>query len=319
MQAEHERARTEAIHWRIRLRDADPRTWEEFADWLTRSPENSRAYDEVALADDSLDALPSGESSIRATNDNIPSWKRRSAIAGLAAAAAIAAAVIISPSIFGDTQEAGQIVSTRPGEQKSVKLADGSVIALNGSSAVELDGDNTRQAKLLRGEALFTVAHDPRQPFRVHAANYTVTDLGTEFLVENTGSGVRLEVAEGRVAMRGAGRSLVLNSGEVAKADAASLVTSRKDPALIGTWSDGYLSYADAPVAEVARDLSRAIGEEVSVAPGQRELRFTGVIQLQRDRRQLFGGLGAILGVPVQRTAHGWAIGSDSGGRASQA
>lgn len=316
MQADRERARTEAIRWRIRLRDADPRTWEEFEHWLARSPENNRAYDEVAVADVSLDAVHGRETFARARNDNLPLWKRRSAIGSLAAAAAIAAAVIIAPSIFGDAQDAVQVVSTRPGEQKSVKLADGSVIALNGSSAVELDGGDARHATLLRGEALFTVAHDPRQPFRVRAADYTMTDLGTEFLIENLGSGVRLEVAEGRVAMRGRGRSVVLNAGEVVRADTASLATSRKDPALIGTWSDGYLSYADAPVAHVARDLSRAIGEDVSVAPAQADLRFTGVIHLRRDRQQLFRSLSAILGVPVQRTARGWTIGLDGAGGA---
>src|SRR5690606_41756429 len=72
---------------------------------------------------------------------------------------------------------------TSIGEQRDFTLEDGSSLAVNTGSLVEvlrLDG-SARELRLRRGEALFSVAHDPSRPFRVEVGGHTVEAVGTEF------------------------------------------------------------------------------------------------------------------------------------------
>ena len=94
--------------------------------------------------------------------------------------------------------------STAVGEQRTVMLADGSSVALNTDSLirVELSG-HLRHIELLRGEALFSVSHDPSRPFEVHALQGVTTAVGTQFDVELTRGGAAVSVLEGTVTVGG--------------------------------------------------------------------------------------------------------------------
>ncbi|HET7115218.1 MAG TPA: FecR domain-containing protein [Hanamia sp.] len=65
-------------------------------------------------------------------------------------------------------------------------LPDSSVVWLNAGSHIRYD-DNFMQKNrevYLDGEAYFSVKHDERHPFIVHAGNITIHDLGTKFNVQ---------------------------------------------------------------------------------------------------------------------------------------
>jgi transmembrane sensor len=67
-------------------------------------------------------------------------------------------------------------------------LSDGSVITLNKNSvALYLDKfiGNTREMKLVSGEAFFDIAHNPEKPFIVHVNDAKVSVLGTSFNIRN--------------------------------------------------------------------------------------------------------------------------------------
>jgi transmembrane sensor len=90
--------------------------------------------------------------------------------------------------------------ATGIGEQRTVALADGSVVTLN--VATELDVEFTpqwRDIHLRSGQALFTVAHDSSRPFRVHVDETIVKAIGTKFDVRRAGGGTLVYVVEGRV------------------------------------------------------------------------------------------------------------------------
>lgn len=91
---------------------------------------------------------------------------------------------------------------TRVGEQKMATLSDGSIILLNTNSEVRVDySENFRDTRLVRGEAEFTVAKNPNQPFRVYAGNERVQAIGTAFTVFLQNDKVDVMVTEGEVAL----------------------------------------------------------------------------------------------------------------------
>jgi len=63
-----------------------------------------------------------------------------------------------------------QTLATAVGQQRSVTLADGSVVSLNTNTIVETHLQRSiREIYLRQGEAHFQVAHDRSRPFLVHA------------------------------------------------------------------------------------------------------------------------------------------------------
>lgn len=95
-------------------------------------------------------------------------------------------------------------VATAIGEQRSVKLADGSIVQLNTNSIISIQfSNNIRRITLQKGEAHFAVAHDHYRPFVVEAAENTVTAIGTAFNMQYTDEdSFELVVTEGKVLVR---------------------------------------------------------------------------------------------------------------------
>ncbi len=128
----------------------------------------------------------------------VPVWQVGLA-ASLLAVGAFAWQLLIPPTI---TQ-----YSTGVGEQRTVALADGSTVLLNTDSDVRVQlSRRLRRIELARGEALFSVSHDPSRPFEVHALQGVTTAVGTQFDVELTRGGAAISVLEGTVTVGGSGR-----------------------------------------------------------------------------------------------------------------
>src|SRR3546814_10686217 len=89
-------------------------------------------------------------------------------------AAAIVGMVSVSGlGLFDD----GNRIETLAGEHRTVTLADGSKIEINGASVVEIDKDHPRFARLETGEAMFHVVHRERDPFVVEKGGVKIVDL----------------------------------------------------------------------------------------------------------------------------------------------
>src|SRR3546814_12300513 len=69
-------------------------------------------------------------------------------------------------------------IETLAGEHRTVELADGSKIEINGASVVEIDADRPRFARLESGEAMFHVVHRDDDPFVVEPGGAKIVDLG---------------------------------------------------------------------------------------------------------------------------------------------
>lgn len=123
--------------------------------------------------------------------------RRAVAIAGLAAAAVIAFALL--PRRSAPPHDPAPTIALRPDRQQ---LPDGSTVELNFGAEIAVDfAPERRGIHLLRGEALFHVAHDESRPFEVVAGHVAVRAVGTAFAVRRDPTQVDVLVTEGRVAV----------------------------------------------------------------------------------------------------------------------
>ncbi|SFJ46553.1 FecR family protein [Sphingomonas sp. NFR04] len=313
----------QAIAWHLRLNDADEGAWIEFAEWLSADPARNGIYE--AVVDGDLQMLPllgratfpSGEDRDRApqsSNDDdhvdadgterarLPRWRW----------GALAASVAVA-GFFGTqmlpTHDARYSIETSSGETKTVPLADGSEILLNGSTKIILDKNDTRSVELARGEARFSVKHDDAHSFTVVAGGKRLVDIGTVFNVVRTNQQLRVGVAEGAVRFEGTSRNIVLRAGDsLAADDRETIEVTQRPVASIGSWANGKLVYEQAPLEQVAGDLGRSVGISLELPQALRSRRFSGVIQTYGDREGLRARLEELIGEKI--VAHGthWSV-----------
>lgn len=297
-----------AIEWRLRLRDGDPQEWEAFVEWLEANPVHAQAYDRVALAEHAADAALLASPATLAANDDIAitihsSSRRRWFGVGAAAAAFVAGAVAIPTLMPGGGT---YVVETRPGEQRVVSLGDNR-IALNGATRILLTRGDDRSAELIEGEAHFTVRHDPDRPFALKIGRDEIRDVGTAFDVVNDVAGLRVAVSEGAVTFNPSAEAIQLTAGQrLRRRQGGAPRVDAVAPAAVGGWRAGRLSYRDAPLPEVGRDLGRALGVSVAFDPAVATRSFTGVIHVDPDRQAMLHRIQMLLDLDVRKDADRW-------------
>ena len=90
--------------------------------------------------------------------------------------------------------------ATAIGEQRVLVLADGSRVTMNTGSQITVDfRPDRRIVRLVRGQALFDVAHNPKRPFSVAAGGRVVTALGTVFEVQIGRGQLHVTLMRGKV------------------------------------------------------------------------------------------------------------------------
>lgn len=175
-------------------------------------------------------------------------------------------------------------ISTQPGEVREVRLADGSLLTLNGDSALDWQFvDGRREVRLYRGEADFQVAHDPARPFMVSAGEARIRVTGTRFDVRLEEGGVDLAVSEGRVLASSAdGEPLPVVGGQQVQWRGGALQAPQAlDARQRLGWQRGKLVFRDRPLEQVFAELERSQSARVLfVDDAARRLQVTGVFAL---------------------------------------
>lgn len=311
-EATDEHIHDEAILWHLRSAAPDFDDWQSFAEWLEANPRHNAAYEAVADADRGLDRIVDLAPQSRPSNDD----HARDDIEMVAPRrnwrfAAMAATIVLI--VAGSWVTYGRIdgtysVATAPGEMRTVALADGTRIALNGATRLLLDRNDPRHAELKSGEAKFAVHHDSANPFRLIIDDQQIVDVGTVFNVQKSSRALRVEVAEGAVRFEDGDVRLRLNAGDTLQANGDSIVEGNRPVTAIGTWVEGRLVYRQQPLVDVVGDLSRARGVAIELGPDLSARTFTGVIQLEGDQETVRRRFAQLLGLRVSRTSDGWSI-----------
>ncbi|HEY0412770.1 MAG TPA: FecR domain-containing protein, partial [Allosphingosinicella sp.] len=199
-------------------------------------------------------------------------------------------------------------IATAAGEHRTVALADGSAVALNGGTRIFVGGGRERSVELVAGEATFTVRHDERRPFEVRVGGHVVRDVGTVFNLLSDQGRFSLEVIEGTVLFDPAGAATRLSAGQVLRSEGENQIVTAGDPKSLAGWRTGQLSYDSTPLAAVISDLSRSTGAAVSLDPSLEQIPFTGSIRIEADRRVTVQRLAEALGVVAVRRDGGWRL-----------
>jgi transmembrane sensor len=207
-------ARLAAAEWFAQTRSADATAADEpsWLQWID-DEDHQKAYESCELAwelsgelrgSPAIAALLAGVDAARAPRRaaakprarwHAPAWQLGLA-ASLLAVGVFAWLLVTAPT---NTE-----YRTAVGEQRTVTLADGSTVLLNTDSDVRVQlSRSVRRIELARGEALFSVSHDPNRPFEVHALQGVTTAVGTQFDVELTRGGAAISVLEGTVTVGG--------------------------------------------------------------------------------------------------------------------
>lgn len=280
----------QASAWVVRLDgdDVSDADYEGLEAWLNQSPHHRPAFEEAeglwAALDQDRAALDAAltRSAPRIVPTPRPGVSRRWLWgAGGLAIAAVACAVLIGPVL---TSRATTYV-TAPGEQRTIELADGSTIVMNGGSTLSVRmSDEERWVEMADAEAAFDVAHDADRPFRVTVGESRIEVLGTAFDVRRDAASTRVSVTRGVVRvsdLADVSHNVRLTIGQsVDRPDATGELEVTPGSTELAGWRAGQLIYDDRPLSEVIADLNRAYLTPIRVIDGAGEMRFTGVLAL---------------------------------------
>lgn len=303
----------EAIAWHLRLADAGADDWPPFIAWLEASPDHAATYDALAAEDAALTAalgpgdwLPRSDLDEDARPDRW--WGHwRWGVGGVGAAIAASVTFLLLPV---ETPDDPLVLQTAPGVRRTARLADGTVVAMNGGTRLLVARDDPRRVTLAQGEALFAVVHDAAHPFEVQSGDVRLRDVGTTFNVVRDRGMLHVQVAEGAVMFAPARERLTLGAG-----DALALERSGGRPKLsrvaaadVGGWRRNRLSFGATPLATIAAALTRNTGEAVSVSPDLARQTFTGSLSLDGGAAHVVPRLARLLDVEWQHTGHRWVL-----------
>ena len=289
-----------AAEWLVRRQDA---SWsavdeQELHAWLAANPVHRQAYARVSrtwqdlaqaprpiLASDRLAAVSRPGPLPRNASRQAPG--RRAAQPGFwgallgqplfSKAFATACAALVVGGGYGwyrwdNTPGYVLSVSTAPGEVRQLDLPDGSHVALNFGSTLEVRYyPRRRELVLNQGEGFFDVAPDAGRPFTVDARLSRITVVGTAFNVRNTPDDVIVKVAHGRVRVQPdrdrSASELSLNADQGVAVDARDAtyqpVAAAADS--VGGWRNGRLVFRRTPLGEVAQEVAQYLGKPVAL------------------------------------------------------
>ena len=165
-------------------------------------------------------------------------------------------------------------VATARGEVRDIALPDGSHIALNWNSTLQVRYyPRRREVVLNQGEAFFQVSADAARPFTVDSGRSQVKVVGTAFNVRAAPPRLIVKVREGQVEVRPDrtvpdGPVLVLGpaSGVSVDPETAQHVPVHASSDTVGDWRNGQLRFKRSPLGEVVQDVARYLGRPVSLA-----------------------------------------------------
>jgi transmembrane sensor len=306
--SEQHRVVDQAIAWHLRRDEMNDADWQAFIIWLEASPLHATAYDEIALQD----RLRVADPAFSAVNDNARGRGWWTIGLGTATAAALAVGLLMLPG-----RDPYSIV-TQAGEMRVVALADGTRIELNGATRLNLDHRNPRIATLDRGEAMFSVRHDPAKPFVLQVGARTIEDLGTAFNVSKDDHRIDVQVAEGAVMFQPGKEAIILRPGTALSVDenAQSVAVSRVPADGVGGWRRGILSCSNVPLAVVRDAVERRYRLDLTLAGGLSERRFTGMVHLTGQASRDVPHLAALIGADWRNDGTRWILSPKDGAAA---
>ena len=310
-------AEHEARDWIVRLSSGAmaPDEQERLQQWLEASADNRAAFERERAFWHELSVLETDFAGAGPRKRFVNVWRRgRTAVTASAVVAACLFAVLwfftgIPSRLMADH-------ATGVGEVAAVSLPDGSTALLNSDSAIDVRyRDGLRLVMLKRGEAVFTVRHDPQSTFRVAVSGGNTDATGTSFAARLNGSEVTVTVAEGSVRVFGPAApdaARAAGEGIAVKADQQLSYTSGETPAAAHAikaadalaWRNGSIVLDGRPFAQALNEIGRYIPERLVLDQAAQQARpVSGIFSIRAPYRAI-EALAATQGFAVYRIPH---------------
>lgn len=292
---EEQRPFQEASSWQLRL-SAEPslEVSAEFQGWVSQA-KNQAAFEAVNLAwraaeDFAIEpaVLDMREAALRrARTASARRWQPRKEVWRLLAAVIAIAFIGIAGGYYYSSLP--DTYSTVVGERRTITLSDGSRVALDSDSRIEVRyAAHARMLVLQKGRARFDVAHDVERPFSVRAGGETVVAVGTTFDVEKVGDKVLVTLIHGKIVVKEAPPSKVIRQAalphSVSMQAGQELVAAPDIPVAIrpadldvaNAWETGRLVFNGDTLAEAVARVNRYTDRPIQVDPAIASIRIIG-------------------------------------------
>lgn len=280
-----------AAEWHAQLcaDDAGPEDRAAHERWLQAHADHRWAWQQLQTLRGKLGALPGGAAAGALTRIGSSRHGRRSALKGVVLLIAAGGAGWLGVREY-PALAAGY--RTALGERRSVTLADGGTLILNGDTRVDVRYDaRQRLIELHAGEILVQSAPDSAgRPLRVQTRDGLVEALGTRFIVRRLPEATRVGVERHAVLLQPAGAPALrrrLEAGEQAEFTAAAVLPLSAPASEPGGWVNGMLVVADMPLGEFAAELARYRPGHLGCAPEVAHLRLSGAFPIDDTERAL--------------------------------
>ncbi len=286
----------------------------EFESWLRHDPRHRRAFEEFTRTWRSLERLSEikREEKIATLARATRQWSVRRRSPALWAVAAAVCLAVVGGAWLWQWRMRGEVFTTVVGQERTVTLADGSVVALDTNTRIKVRFTRTRRdIYLLRGEAHFHDVRDQARPFYVHAGDARVQAIGTQFEVRlRADRQVDVLVNQGLVEVRAElgsasmpPRVQSVSAGEQLSIDGARVQVKAVSPRQIAadlSWRYGALVFDNEPLVRAAAQVARYTRARIVLRPGVGQLRISGRFRTD-DVRGFFKALALALPVRVTR------------------
>ncbi|PZX02295.1 FecR family protein [Pseudomonas sp. 478] len=297
-----------AIAWQLSLDSGNPVEREEFAKWHAAHEEHARAWRQLGMLDQRF-SVASGPART-ALLQSRESIRRRVRKLGSGVASIVA---VIGLALFAgdrylpiDYWLADQRTAT--GEQRTLRLTDGTLINLNTHSAVDVRFDEKQRLIILQeGEILVETGHGDTRPFIVETREGSMRALGTRFLVKREDEGTRLSVLKSAVAAHpgASAEEQILREGQQVLMRSNGLGPIVALTLGADAWTRGMLVVDNTRLEDLVHELGRYRRGYLGVAPEIADLRITGSFPLH-DTDLALSALLPTLPVQIEQHTPWW-------------
>jgi transmembrane sensor len=297
-----------AIAWQLSLDSASALEREEFAKWHAAHEEHARAWRQLGMLDQRFSvANGPARSALLQSREGIRRRVRKLGNGMASVVAVIGLALFVSERYLPvDYWLADQRTAT--GEQRTIRLADGTVINLNTHSALDVRFDaKQRRVVLQEGEILIETGHGDPRPFIVETRDGSMRALGTRFLVKREDEGTRLSVLQSAVAAHpeSSAEERILHEGEQVLMRADGLGPNLAVNLGADAWTRGMLVVDNARLEDLVKEIGRYRPGHLGVTPEVADLRITGSFPL-RDTDLALNALLPTLPVQIEQHTQWW-------------
>jgi transmembrane sensor len=297
-----------AIAWQLSLDSANALEREEFAKWHAAHEEHARAWRQLGMLDQRF-SVASGpaRNALLQSRESIRRRVRKLGNGMASVVAVLGLALFVSERYLPvEYWLADQRTAT--GEQRTLRLADGTLINLNTHSALDVRFDaKQRRVVLQEGEILIETGHGDPRPFIVETRDGSMRALGTRFLVKREDEGTRLSVLQSAVAAHpeSSAEERILHEGEQVLMRADGLGPNLAVNLGADAWTRGMLVVDNARLEDLVKEIGRYRPGHLGVTPEVADLRITGSFPL-RDTDLALNALLPTLPVQIEQHTQWW-------------